>query len=146
MSRKPKSSAVPKIVSAAAPVPDVPKDVQPTPDAAQTDVAMAGADAFHAEPAGQTDAQPAPEQPAPPTEPVRSEPVAAAPPPLPEVKAEVTAMISVVCHSEKGRRRVGRRWAAGETLIPVAALSDYELAQMRGDPLFTVVLPPALGA
>lgn len=146
MTRKPKSIAVPKIVSAVAPVPDVPKDAQPAPDATQTDAAMAGADAFHAETAGQTDAQPAPEQPAPPSEPGSSEPVAAAPAPLPEVKAEVTAMISVVCHSAEGRRRVGRRWAAGETLIPVGALSDYELAQMRGDPLFTVVLPPALGA
>lgn len=54
---------------------------------------------------------------------------------------ESTACIRVVCHVEEGRRRVGRRWPKGESLIHIGELDDYELAQLRGDPLFTVVMP-----
>ena len=46
--------------------------------------------------------------------------------------------ISVTCHREGGRRRAGRRWDKGETVVEFDALSDYQLAQLKGDPQFTI--------
>jgi hypothetical protein len=48
------------------------------------------------------------------------------------------ATITVTCHSEAGRRRAGRRWEFGDNTVPLDSLTDYQLAQLRGDPLFTV--------
>lgn len=49
-------------------------------------------------------------------------------------------MVSVWCHNPAGRRRAGRRWSPGETVVPVAELLPYELAMLQGDPQFTVKL------
>lgn len=48
------------------------------------------------------------------------------------------ATLSVVCHAADGRRRVGRRWPHGETVIAAAELSEIELQILRADPRFTV--------
>lgn len=48
------------------------------------------------------------------------------------------ATISVVCHASDGRRRVGRRWPHGETVIAAAELTEIELQILRADPRFTV--------
>lgn len=45
---------------------------------------------------------------------------------------------TVVCHREGGRRRAGRHWPEGETTVPADELTDYELAQLDGDPAFTI--------
>lgn len=56
-----------------------------------------------------------------------------------EGKASIPeATITVTCHSEAGRRRAGRRWEFGDNPVPLDSLTDYQLAQLRGDPLFTV--------
>ena len=44
----------------------------------------------------------------------------------------------VTCHREGGRRRAGRRWPQGETPVTADELTGYELAMLKGDPLFTV--------
>ena len=46
--------------------------------------------------------------------------------------------LRVVCMVEGGRRRAGRRWPQGETIIPAADLSLLERAQLVGDPRFTL--------
>lgn len=46
--------------------------------------------------------------------------------------------LSVVCHAPDGRRRVGRRWPHGETVIAAAELTEIELQILRADPRFTV--------
>lgn len=130
MTRKTKPAAVAKPVSAPGAdliaAPAVTVDAMPAPGATQVDAPHPAPEMAVAEQAA---------------------PAIAPAAPIPEAKPPVAVpMIAVVCHSAEGRRRVGRRWVAGETLIPVGDLSDYQLAQMCGDPLFTVVLPPALGA
>ncbi|MCL4065923.1 hypothetical protein M3484_05020 [Pseudomonas sp. GX19020] len=55
--------------------------------------------------------------------------------------ADDPAMITVICHAKDGRRRLDRRWPEGETPVPVGELSDTEIAILRGDPRFTVILP-----
>ena len=44
----------------------------------------------------------------------------------------------VICHRAGGRRRAGRRWPEGETPVHADELTEYELAQLKGDPQFTV--------
>jgi len=46
--------------------------------------------------------------------------------------------LRVTCSVEGGRRRAGRRWPQGETIIPAADLSLLERAQLVGDPRFTL--------
>lgn len=55
--------------------------------------------------------------------------------------ADDPAMITVICHAKDGRRRLDRRWPEGETTVPVGELTDTEIALLRGDPRFTVILP-----
>lgn len=58
---------------------------------------------------------------------------------LPDVIVdEDVPRLAVACHVEGGRRRGGRRWPQGETIIPQIALSDYEWQQILGDPRFAV--------
>ncbi|WP_182912740.1 hypothetical protein [Paracoccus onubensis] len=52
---------------------------------------------------------------------------------------EPQADLTVICHRKGGRRRAGLRWKEGKTNIVSADLSDYALAQLRGDPQFTVL-------
>lgn len=52
---------------------------------------------------------------------------------------EPQADLTVICHRKGGRRRAGLRWKEGKTNIVAADLSDYALAQLRGDPQFTVL-------
>ncbi|MGB0912013.1 MAG: hypothetical protein ACPGSW_00410 [Phaeobacter italicus] len=52
--------------------------------------------------------------------------------------AEDHARIAVVCHRPDGRRRVGRRWPHGETIIAADSVSDFEIAQLEADPQFTI--------
>lgn len=47
-------------------------------------------------------------------------------------------MVTVICHRDGGRRRAGRRWPQGETILPAGDLQPFELAQLQGDPQFTV--------
>lgn len=51
--------------------------------------------------------------------------------------ADATDLV-VICHKAEGRRRAGRRWPKGETRVREDELTAYQLAQLRGDPLFTV--------
>ena len=44
----------------------------------------------------------------------------------------------VICHRDGGRRRGGRRWPHGKTRVREGELTEYELAQLKGDPQFTV--------
>jgi len=46
--------------------------------------------------------------------------------------------LAVVCHRKDGRRRAGQKWSFGETRINSAELTEYQLAQLQGDPAFTV--------
>ena len=57
-----------------------------------------------------------------------------------DTKPLADGMVSVWCHNPAGRRRAGRRWSPGETVVPVAELLPYELAMLQGDPQFTVKL------
>lgn len=50
--------------------------------------------------------------------------------------------VKVICHTAGGRRRAGRRWPEGETILPYDALSKLELSQLDGDPRFTVGIVP----
>ncbi len=52
--------------------------------------------------------------------------------------ADEALTITVMCHREDGRRRVGRRWPKGETTVPADELSDFQIAQLEADPQFTV--------
>lgn len=52
--------------------------------------------------------------------------------------ADEVLTITVICHREDGRRRVGRRWPKGETTITADELSDFQIAQLEADPQFTV--------
>lgn len=49
-------------------------------------------------------------------------------------------MVTVICHRDGGRRRAGRRWPQGETILAADDLQPFELAQLQGDPQFTVRL------
>lgn len=49
--------------------------------------------------------------------------------------------ITVICHAEGGRRRLGRRWPQGETHVPLDRLSDTDIELLRADPQFSVILP-----
>ncbi|HBU13739.1 MAG TPA: hypothetical protein DEF16_01930 [Gemmobacter sp.] len=49
-------------------------------------------------------------------------------------------IVTVICHRDGGRRRAGRRWPQGETILPADDLHPFELAQLQGDPQFTVKL------
>lgn len=51
------------------------------------------------------------------------------------------ADITVICHAKGGRRRLGRRWPDGETTVAEGDLSDTDIALLRGDPRFTVLVP-----
>lgn len=44
----------------------------------------------------------------------------------------------VICHRDGGRRRGGRRWPHGQTSVREGELTEYELAQLMGDPQFTI--------
>lgn len=44
----------------------------------------------------------------------------------------------VICHRAGGRRRAGRRWPEGESTVKEFELTAYQLAQLQGDPQFTV--------
>ncbi|KAB6715854.1 HI1506-related protein [Roseobacter sp. TSBP12] len=44
----------------------------------------------------------------------------------------------VLCHRQDGRRRCGRRWPHGETIVPEADLTAFQIAQLEADPHFTV--------
>lgn len=46
--------------------------------------------------------------------------------------------IEVVCLSKGGRRRAGRDWPVGSTIVPADDLTPYQLQQLRGDPRFRV--------
>jgi hypothetical protein len=52
--------------------------------------------------------------------------------------SESGAQISVICHRKDGRRRAGRRWDHGETLIAADEIDDFALQVLRADPHFTV--------
>lgn len=54
------------------------------------------------------------------------------------IAADRVLDLMVVCHRKDGRRRAGRKWAAGETPVSSADLTEYQLVQLRGDPAFTV--------
>lgn len=66
--------------------------------------------------------------------------------PLPVIPEATTVnlvtqpMVTVICHRDGGRRRAGRRWPQGETILPADDLQSFELAQLQGDPQFTVRL------
>lgn len=61
-------------------------------------------------------------------------------PDVPDAEPVADGMVAVWCHNPAGRRRAGRRWSPGETVVPVAELLPYELAMLQGDPQFTVKL------
>lgn len=44
----------------------------------------------------------------------------------------------VLCHRQDGRRRCGRRWPHGETIVPKSDLTAFQIAQLEADPHFTV--------
>lgn len=46
--------------------------------------------------------------------------------------------ITVTCLSKGGRRRAGRNWPEGPTIVSADALTPYHLDQLRGDPRFRV--------
>ncbi|WP_339696056.1 HI1506-related protein [Celeribacter baekdonensis] len=46
--------------------------------------------------------------------------------------------LTVVCHRQDGRRRCGRRWPHGETIVPEADLTVLQIAQLEADPHFTL--------
>ncbi len=46
--------------------------------------------------------------------------------------------ITVTCLRPEGRRRAGRRWDEGETVIAETALSDFDLAVLEADPMFRI--------
>lgn len=46
----------------------------------------------------------------------------------------------VLCSQPKGRRRGGRRWDAGQTIVKVADMSDATLAALEADGTFVVAL------
>lgn len=48
------------------------------------------------------------------------------------------ATITVTCLRPEGRRRAGRRWDQGATVIPETALSDFDLAVLEADPMFLI--------
>lgn len=48
--------------------------------------------------------------------------------------------VTVTCLAEGGRRRLGRRWPAGPTTVPVGILSAEDIAILQGDPRFVVTL------
>jgi hypothetical protein len=47
-------------------------------------------------------------------------------------------MITVLCAVASGRRRAGRRWEAGENLIPVDDFTDEMEKTLARDPMFQV--------
>ena len=47
--------------------------------------------------------------------------------------------VKVVCAIAAGRRRAGRRWSGGETIIDGDDLTKAELDELKTDPLFSVV-------
>lgn len=49
--------------------------------------------------------------------------------------------IVVTCFAAGGRRRLGRRWPEGETMLPFGALTARDIAILRGDPRFRVLDP-----
>lgn len=49
--------------------------------------------------------------------------------------------VTVICHAPDGRRRLGRRWPAGKTPVPLADLSDTDIELLRADPGFSVIMP-----
>ncbi|MBN7785140.1 hypothetical protein JYP51_09430 [Ponticoccus gilvus] len=51
--------------------------------------------------------------------------------------------VTIICLRPEGRRRAGRRWAEGETVVPMRDLSDFDLAVLSADPMFRVTLPAA---
>lgn len=51
---------------------------------------------------------------------------------------EAQPTVTVTCLRPGGRRRAGRRWPQGETIIAAADLTDFHLAQLEGDPLFSI--------
>lgn len=51
---------------------------------------------------------------------------------------EAQPTITVTCLRPGGRRRAGRRWPQGETIIAAADLTAFQLAQIEGDPLFSI--------
>lgn len=55
-----------------------------------------------------------------------------------EPELEIAPTITVTCLKEGGRRRAGRRWDAGHTVVLASDLTAYQLGQLRGDPLFRV--------
>lgn len=65
-------------------------------------------------------------------------------PPIMPVPASIDLppqpIVTVICHRDGGRRRAGRRWPQGETILPAGDLQPFELAQLQGDPQFTVKL------
>ncbi|KAA8606811.1 hypothetical protein [Salipiger aestuarii] len=57
----------------------------------------------------------------------------------PQVADEAdAATITITCLRPEGRRRAGRRWDEGETVIAETALSDFDLAVLEADPMFRV--------
>ncbi|TRD18342.1 hypothetical protein [Palleronia caenipelagi] len=45
----------------------------------------------------------------------------------------------ITCLQKAGRRRAGRSWPAGTTVLPVDALSDADRAALEADPFFTLL-------
>lgn len=48
----------------------------------------------------------------------------------------------VICMVEGGRRRAGRRWPEGETMVREGELDAVQIAQLQGDPRFRIALAP----
>ncbi|ALF02106.1 HI1506-related protein [Salipiger abyssi] len=47
-------------------------------------------------------------------------------------------IITVICLRPDGRRRAGRRWDEGETLVPEDELTAFQIAVLEADPQFIV--------
>lgn len=61
---------------------------------------------------------------------------------LADMADEDGVRVKVICHTKGGRRRAGRRWPEGETILPLSALSNFARDQLQGDPRFTIGLMP----
>ncbi|GHC22322.1 hypothetical protein GCM10007291_22170 [Gemmobacter nanjingensis] len=153
MTRKPKISDKPDTQGAKDSLEGTPPEEAKAPITADPQQAAAPAEAdatipsaTHPDAAGDEAAPAAPDT-ASTDAPVTSGPAAAAEAALTRPPADTAtrdggpaeADIRVVCHATDGRRRLGRRWPHGETVVPAGLLDADALRRLRDDPLFTVL-------
>lgn len=58
----------------------------------------------------------------------------------PAAPAAPEPLVAVICLVAGGRRRAGRHWPGGETVLPAGALTEGDVALIQADPLFTLSL------